>query len=97
MVIGIVRVENGLVKYRDTWRGGPAAFFADVTEETYVIKHGLFIFQTVLVDGVMVRSYFDFCLKSCGLIGVPCLAKDLSLLCSLAIRPGGHHTNFAVV
>lgn len=58
MVIGIVRVENGLVKYRDTWRGGPAAFFADVTEETYVIKHGLFIFQTVLVDGVMIyRCY----------------------------------------
>ncbi|KAG1809707.1 uncharacterized protein BJ212DRAFT_1379244 [Suillus subaureus] len=58
MIVGIVRIENGLVKYRDTWPGGPAAFFADVTEETYVIKHALYIFQTVLADGVMIyRCY----------------------------------------
>ncbi|KAG1744858.1 hypothetical protein EDB19DRAFT_1960659 [Suillus lakei] len=58
MIVTIIRVENGFVKYRDTWPGGPAAFFADVTEETYVIKHALYIFQTVLADGVMVyRCY----------------------------------------
>ncbi|KAG2040435.1 hypothetical protein BDR03DRAFT_857930 [Suillus americanus] len=58
MVVGIVRIENGLVKYRDTWPGGPVAFFVDVTEETYVIKHALYIFQTVLADAVMVyRCY----------------------------------------
>lgn len=58
MIVTIIRVENGFVKYRDTWPGGPAAFFADITEETYVIKHALYIFQTVLADGVMVyRCY----------------------------------------
>ncbi|KAG1778897.1 hypothetical protein EV702DRAFT_143670 [Suillus placidus] len=58
MVVTIVRIENGLVKYRDTWPNGPAAFFTDVTEETYLIKHALYIFQTVLADGVMVyRCY----------------------------------------
>ncbi|KAG2337275.1 hypothetical protein BDR05DRAFT_1063331 [Suillus weaverae] len=58
MVVTIVRIENGLVKYRNTWPNGPAAFFADVTEETYLIKHALYIFQTVLADAVMVyRCY----------------------------------------
>ncbi|KAG2137927.1 hypothetical protein DEU56DRAFT_343655 [Suillus clintonianus] len=58
MIVTIIRVENGFVKYRDTWPGGPAAFFADITEETYVIKHALYIFQTVVADGVMVyRCY----------------------------------------
>lgn len=68
MVVTIIRIENGLVKYRDTWPNGPAAFFADVTEKTYLINHALYIFQTVLADGVMVRS-FDLRLRSCGLIG----------------------------
>ncbi|KAG1744857.1 hypothetical protein EDB19DRAFT_502209 [Suillus lakei] len=58
MVVAIVRIENGLVKYRNTWPGGPVAFFTDVTEETYVIKHALYIFQTVLADGVLIyRCY----------------------------------------
>jgi hypothetical protein len=69
MVVAIIRIENGLVKYRDTWLNGPAAFFADMTEETYLIKHALYIFQTVLADGVMVRSSFDLRSRPCGLIG----------------------------
>ncbi|KAG1797349.1 uncharacterized protein HD556DRAFT_252115 [Suillus plorans] len=58
IIMTIVHVENGLVKYRDTWPGGPAAFFTDVTEETYVIKHALYISQTVIADGLMIfRCY----------------------------------------
>lgn len=58
MIVTIIHVEDGLVKYRDTWPGGPTAFFANMTVETYVIKHALYIFQTVLADGVMVyRCY----------------------------------------
>ncbi|KAG2136634.1 hypothetical protein DEU56DRAFT_355685 [Suillus clintonianus] len=58
IIVTIIHLENGLVRYRDTWSGGPAAFFADVTTETYVIKHGLLILQTVLADAVMVyRCY----------------------------------------
>lgn len=58
IIMTIIHVENGLVKYRDTWPGGPAAFFTDITEETYVIKHALYISQTVLADGLMIyRCY----------------------------------------
>ncbi|KAG1848087.1 hypothetical protein DFJ58DRAFT_729989 [Suillus subalutaceus] len=79
MVVGIVRVENGLVKYRDTWPGGPVAFFEDVTEETYVIKHGLYVFQTVLADAVMVyRCYVLW--KSVRVIILPIL-----LWCSIIV------------
>ncbi|KIK48571.1 hypothetical protein CY34DRAFT_8156 [Suillus luteus UH-Slu-Lm8-n1] len=58
MVVTIIRIENGLVKYRDTWPNGPAAFFADVTEKTYLINHALYIFQTVLADGVMIHRCY---------------------------------------
>jgi hypothetical protein len=57
IVVNIIRVENGLVKYRDTYPGGPRAFFADISEETYVIKHALYVLQTLLADGVVVSSY----------------------------------------
>ncbi|KAG2051774.1 hypothetical protein BDR06DRAFT_997954 [Suillus hirtellus] len=58
IVVGIVRVEDGLVKYRDTYPGGPAAFFADISQETYVIKDALYILQTLLADGVVIyRCY----------------------------------------
>lgn len=58
VVVSIIRVEDGLVKDRDTYPGGPAAFFADISQETYVIKHALYILQTLLADGVVVCSYF---------------------------------------
>jgi hypothetical protein len=58
VVVGIIRVEDGLVKYRNTYPGGPAAFFADISQDTYVIKHVLYILQTLLADGVVVCSCF---------------------------------------
>ncbi|KAG1744860.1 hypothetical protein EDB19DRAFT_1632608 [Suillus lakei] len=58
MIVTIIHIENGFVKYRDTWPGGPAVYFANMTITAYVIKHSLYIFQTVLADGVMVyRCY----------------------------------------
>ncbi|KAG2136633.1 hypothetical protein DEU56DRAFT_980805 [Suillus clintonianus] len=58
MVMTIIRLQKGFVKYRDTWPGGPAAFFSDVTEQTYLIQHTLYVSQTVIADGVMVyRCY----------------------------------------
>lgn len=58
MVVDIIRLEDGLVKYRDTFPKGPAAFFADVTQETYVAKNAIYILQTLLADGVVVGSNF---------------------------------------
>jgi hypothetical protein len=58
MVVDIIRIEEGLVKYRNTFPGGPVAFFADDTQETYVIKSAVIVMQTLLGDGVVVGANF---------------------------------------
>ncbi|KAG2053865.1 hypothetical protein BDR06DRAFT_885126 [Suillus hirtellus] len=79
IVVSIIRVEDGLVKYRDTYPGGPAAFFADVAQETYVIKHALYVLQTLLADGMVVyRCYVVW--QSIWVIILPGL-----LWCSVAV------------
>ncbi|KAG1724550.1 hypothetical protein EDB19DRAFT_1949649 [Suillus lakei] len=58
MVVDIIRVEDGLVKYRDTSPGGPVAFFQDISQNTYVIKNVIWALQTLLGDGVVIyRCY----------------------------------------
>jgi len=56
MVVDIVRIDEGLVKYRDTFPGGPVAFFGDLTQNTFVIKNAIYTLQTLLGDGVVVGS-----------------------------------------
>ncbi|KAG1738233.1 hypothetical protein EDB19DRAFT_1829210 [Suillus lakei] len=53
MVVDIIRAEDGLVKYRDTFPGGPVAFFQDINQNTYVIKNVIWTLQTMLGDGVV--------------------------------------------
>ena len=85
IIVDIVRVEEGLVRYRDTFPGGPPAFFADVAQVTFVIKNAIYVMQTLLGDGVVVSSVFVNQLT----IRLDCmtvfLAKDISLLRRLAI------------
>ncbi|KIJ62366.1 hypothetical protein HYDPIDRAFT_176509 [Hydnomerulius pinastri MD-312] len=58
MVVDIIRIEEGLVLYRDTFPGGPPAFFADVAQETFVFKNAVYSLQTLLGDGVVIyRCY----------------------------------------
>ncbi|KAG1740177.1 uncharacterized protein EDB91DRAFT_1133483 [Suillus paluster] len=58
MVVDIIRIELGLVTYRDTFPGGPAAFFADITQATCLIKSAIYIFQTIVSDGMLIyRCY----------------------------------------
>lgn len=53
-----IRVEDGLVTYRNTFPGGPAAFFADLTQQTFIINNILYVLQTLLADGVVIyRCY----------------------------------------
>ncbi|KAG2747200.1 hypothetical protein P692DRAFT_20737735 [Suillus brevipes Sb2] len=79
MVVDIIRVEYGLVKYRDTYPGGPSAFFADVSQNTYVIKHSFYIMQTLLADGVVI--YRCYVVWQSGLVIIlPCV-----LWCSVAV------------
>ncbi|KAG1786479.1 uncharacterized protein HD556DRAFT_1248299 [Suillus plorans] len=72
MVVGIIRIEDGLVKYRDTFPGGPAAFFADNSEETLVVKNAILVLQTLLGDGVVIyRCYIVW--QSVWIIIIPCM------------------------
>lgn len=90
----IIHLEHGLVKYRDTFPGGPVAFFADVTQVTFVIKNAIYTLQTLLGDGVVVRQIFSDLLF---LTESVFRGKDLSMLCRLAICLGHYHTVHDVV
>ncbi|KAG0695029.1 hypothetical protein DFH29DRAFT_859067 [Suillus ampliporus] len=58
MVVDIIRIEEGLVTYRDTFPGGPPAFFADVAQNTFVNKNLIYTLQTMLGDGIVIyRCY----------------------------------------
>lgn len=81
MVVDIVRIDEGLVKYRDTFPGGPLAFFEDVAQNTFVIKNAIYTLQTLLGDGVVVRR--DHSITPGIAFADPRL--DLSLLCRMAI------------
>jgi hypothetical protein len=58
IVIDIIRIDQGLVKQRNSFPGGPAAFFADVTQSTFISKSSVFTVQTLLGDGVVVSMCF---------------------------------------
>lgn len=91
-----IRVEDGLVKYRNTFPGGPVAFFADLTQQTVVIKNVVYVLQTLLADGVVVSLNFYMQLESIW-SHRSCSVEDLSVLCCMAISLGHHPTEHAVV
>ncbi|KAG2340475.1 hypothetical protein BDR05DRAFT_966754 [Suillus weaverae] len=79
IVVNIIRIEDGLVKYRDTYPGGPSAFFADVSQDTFVVKHVFYVMQTLLADGVVIyRCHAVW--RSILVIILPCV-----LWCSVAV------------
>ncbi|KIK48622.1 hypothetical protein CY34DRAFT_785894 [Suillus luteus UH-Slu-Lm8-n1] len=78
VVVNIFRAEDGLVKHRDIFPGGPTAFFADVSQSTYLIKSALYVMQTLLADGIIYRCYVVW--QSARVIILPCI-----LWCSVAV------------
>lgn len=94
--MSVVRVEDGLVKYRNTFPGGPVVFFADLSQYTFTIKNVLYILQTLVADGVVVSPYFYMQLK-CLWAHRSCSVEDLSMLCCMAITLGRRPTRHAVV
>jgi len=48
----------GLILYRDTYPGGPVAYFLDVSQWTFYVKNQVYTAQTVVGDGVIVRFIF---------------------------------------
>ncbi|OCH95940.1 hypothetical protein OBBRIDRAFT_809485 [Obba rivulosa] len=58
MAIDVKRIENGLVTDRDTFPGGPIAFFAQPGEFTFVFKNAVYTAQTLTGDGILIyRCY----------------------------------------
>ncbi|KAG2088951.1 uncharacterized protein F5147DRAFT_726486 [Suillus discolor] len=79
IVVNTVRVEDGLVKYRNTFPGGPVAFFADLSQYTFTVKNVLYILQTLVADGVVIyRCYVVW--RSLLVIVLPSM-----LWCSVAV------------
>ncbi|KAG2344935.1 hypothetical protein BDR05DRAFT_164024 [Suillus weaverae] len=72
MVVCIIHVEDGLVKYRDSFPGGPVAFFTDVSQPTFVVNNVIYTLQTLLGDGVVIyRCYVVW--QSGWVIILPCM------------------------
>jgi len=78
MIINVIRADDGLIRYRNT-PGGLAPYFADIFQNTFMIKNAIYIFQTLLADGVVVyRCYVVW--NSIWIVIVP-----LILWCSIAV------------
>ncbi|EIW76072.1 hypothetical protein CONPUDRAFT_169260 [Coniophora puteana RWD-64-598 SS2] len=89
MVIDIIRTQEGLVKYRDTFYSGPdgpngpLGFFSDVAEWSFVAKNLIYTLQTLVGDGVVIyRCYVVW--QSRLVVIVPLL-----LWCSVAVTGAG--------
>ncbi|KAG1820617.1 hypothetical protein EV424DRAFT_1512077 [Suillus variegatus] len=79
MIVNIVRVEDGLVTNRYEYPNGPSEYFADVSQKTYVIKHLIYVLQTLLADGVVIyRCYVVW--QSVWIVVLPII-----LWCSVAV------------
>ncbi|KAJ8594707.1 hypothetical protein M405DRAFT_808472 [Rhizopogon salebrosus TDB-379] len=82
MAVDIVRTENAFVKYRDTFPGGPSAYFEDVTQPLYVVKYLILTLQTMVGDGVLIyRCYVVW--KSIWIIALPSLVWCFSVVAGI--------------
>ncbi|KAG1781965.1 hypothetical protein EV702DRAFT_961192 [Suillus placidus] len=72
IIVGTIRLDDGLVKYGNTFHDGPAGFFADVRQEKFAIKNTIITLQTLLGDGVVIyRCYVVW--QSVWIIILPCM------------------------
>ena len=56
MGTNIARIYRGLVSVGPLMEGGSEAYFADVSEATFVVKSCLYNVQTLILDAVVVRG-----------------------------------------
>ncbi|TFY71104.1 hypothetical protein EVG20_g1889 [Dentipellis fragilis] len=71
MGLSFSRVFLGFILKRDSTPGGPAAYFANLSDKIFIAKNGVFVVQTVLGDSVNIwRCYVVFG-KSWKMIVVP--------------------------
>ncbi|KIK36257.1 hypothetical protein CY34DRAFT_532203 [Suillus luteus UH-Slu-Lm8-n1] len=65
MIVNIIRVEDRLVKYRNTYPGVPVGSFADPSQIPLLILRGLYVLQTMLADEVVKLSERSIAATSC--------------------------------
>ncbi|KAF8553232.1 hypothetical protein OG21DRAFT_1497832 [Imleria badia] len=53
IVTNMIRVIQGLILYRDSYKGGPIGYFSDLSQWTFVAKNHVFTAQTLIGDGVV--------------------------------------------
>ncbi|KAG1746712.1 uncharacterized protein EDB91DRAFT_1049197 [Suillus paluster] len=101
MVVSIIRLEDGLVKYRDT-PGGPVAFFEDINQKTYLIKYAIYGLQTLLGDWVVIyrcyivwRSVWVIILPTMLWCGIAVTGFATAYFASRATGAGDIYTNMA--
>ncbi|KAJ7474108.1 hypothetical protein FB451DRAFT_1558338 [Mycena latifolia] len=58
VIVDIKRVYTGLIVHRDDFPGGPAAWFENISDPSFVFKNVLYGIQTLIGDGVVIyRCY----------------------------------------
>jgi hypothetical protein len=55
MIVNIIRLYNGFI-HSEHARGGPASYFARISQRTFTTKVAIYSIQTLLGDGVMVSA-----------------------------------------
>ncbi|KAJ7836984.1 hypothetical protein B0H13DRAFT_2239914 [Mycena leptocephala] len=60
IAVDIKRIYSGLVLYRDTYPGGPPAWFENVRDPSFIFKNIVYHIQTALGDGVVVSIFLIF-------------------------------------
>ncbi|KAH9934014.1 uncharacterized protein BXZ73DRAFT_46154 [Epithele typhae] len=101
MGCNIGRLYIGLLTVGPTFPGGSNAFFAEVSETTFVVKSCLYNVQTLILDAVVIyRTYIVWhriwviivpCLGWGGLFVVPSSATSIGL--NWALATAGQHKN----
>ncbi|KAJ7769655.1 hypothetical protein DFH07DRAFT_1058127 [Mycena maculata] len=70
--VDINRLNSGFIRFRDTYPGGPVAWFANPSDPSFVFKNAVYSFQTVLGDGVVIyRCYMVW--RTPWIIVIPCV------------------------
>ncbi|KAK7438192.1 hypothetical protein VKT23_018123 [Stygiomarasmius scandens] len=54
VITDLIRLKIGFIDLRDTFRGGPAAYFSNATQPLFCIRSAFYLAQTLLADAVVV-------------------------------------------
>ncbi|KAJ7090368.1 hypothetical protein B0H15DRAFT_938978 [Mycena belliarum] len=68
LAVDINRLNSGFIRFRDSYPGGPVAWFANPSDSSFVFKNAVYSFQTVLGDGVVIYRCYKVWRSPCVVI-----------------------------